>query len=74
MLWNANGTIKGAKLSAEVQDGCGEDKLSWWLFPSESWLYVFCVGKEYVRKVSISVVEKFGNPQLQQVQLVLWIP
>ena len=59
------------KLSDVVQGGCGEDKLSWWLSPSESLLYVFCVGKESVRKVSNSVVEKFGSPQLQQIQLVL---
>ena len=26
------------KLSDEVQDGCGEDKLSWRLSTSESWL------------------------------------
>ena len=68
--WNYQGTHSELKLSDEVQDGCGEDKLSLWLSPSESWLYMFCVGKESVRKVSNRIVEKFGNPQLHQIQLV----
>ena len=52
------------KLPDEEQDGCGENKLSWWLSQSENWLYVFCVGKESVRKVLNRVVEKFGNPKI----------
>ena len=64
MLWDTNGTVKRLKLSDEVQGGCGEDKLSWWLSPSESWLFVFGVGKESVRKVSNSVVEKNWQPAI----------
>ena len=62
------------KLSDEVQDGCGEDKLSWRLSPSESWLYVFCVGKEFLRKVSNRVVEKFGNPNYNKSSLCCGYP